>query len=197
MLMGARSLTGTQRSVLASILAFVCGWLLRVATHGVYLYVDPGRWFSWVSGWLCSAGFSTLLALEVQNLVVYFLVEIPVLLACGFLVPIVVGNHWFRISAIGLLGYWSQDSQAMKLLMVSLGRSEFRVVAHHLFFVVSSWVSAFAGAYFGGRWFLRRRIDRLTCPNCGYCLFGLVERRCPECGQEFEVKDGKAVARAE
>jgi len=24
------------------------------------------------------------------------------------------------------------------------------------------------------------------CPNCGYCLFGLSECRCPECGREFD-----------
>lgn len=26
----------------------------------------------------------------------------------------------------------------------------------------------------------------LRCTNCGYCLTGLIERRCPECGQAFD-----------
>jgi len=28
----------------------------------------------------------------------------------------------------------------------------------------------------------------LRCTNCGYCLTGLIERRCPECGRAFDPR---------
>lgn len=33
------------------------------------------------------------------------------------------------------------------------------------------------------------------CKHCGYCLFGLPENRCPECGSAFDPADGKTFRR--
>jgi hypothetical protein len=70
-----------------------------------------------------------------------------------------------------LTGYWWDD-----LLGMSLG----------------CWLANAAGAaiILGlMHWYRRPMPMGPYCPQCGYCLIGLSERRCPECGRTFTVEE--------
>jgi hypothetical protein len=59
--------------------------------------------------------------------------------------------------------------------------------ARHPFEVTGS---GFTIAIAVATWFAIRNVPRgsepWTCSRCGYLLYGLVEPRCPECGQAFD-----------
>lgn len=116
----------------------------------------------------------------------FHLLGMLLLFLCGLLLPVFLGNYWFRLSAILVVGYWTHENYAIKSLVQCLGRAEFAMAAHYVFVVGLSCASAFGGACLGARWFPPKHADRMTCPNCGYCLFGLPEPRCPECGRQFD-----------
>jgi hypothetical protein len=124
-----------------------------------------------------------------------------------FIVPLAVawGAGVFAGASISFRARcWSGFIQSLIVVCLVFGEFLFRsrrsvlgisgedppeILAGFLAAIVAIYTASYASAtHLMGKWLVGRTPDDLTCGRCGYCLRGLRDPRCPECGTPFDPK---------